>query len=498
MRLGSLTVSATLSAVLLSGCSFIGGSAGPFKNPFAKQKAASHAQYGTYNSASAGQRCQIYSPAQPIPQGCRPEQVTLATGRPGGFAQEPNFGEPSYAQYTDGAYGSAVGQHPSLAHHTAAPKKRKPKLRGSLSLGLERSVSGSLIDYDRFSLDPIGTYNPQDFNEGSRTGSDATGDEVRTTFTANRRNPIGSPFVPATDSTPAIPADPGFFDDNEYDQVNAPQISFDDAWSTPTRISGGLEYIANDRTTFFANAGYSHSEGNDGTAASIQATLFRVEEAGQYITTPAVAGTAEIPAVFDTDGVTILTPAIPAVAGTPETITRTGTLTTASFVPNEEIAQFSYDFSDLRRIDLEAGARHYFKPIVKSQGFRTITPFVGASAGASHYSEASVKVSQRQRFFERGFDLGGGEITEDTPEQFYDVVTRNADDTTNNIPIAIFDSQWVPSGQINVGAEWQVTPGTALALESGVRIEGARKYSNGIRGDANISIPVTLRGSFNF
>jgi len=51
---------------------------------------------------------------------------------------------------------------------------------------------------------------------------------------------------------------------------------------------------------------------------------------------------------------------------------------------------------------------------------------------------------------------------------------------------------------LNAGMEWQVTPKTALALETGVRIEGARDYSNGERGDTNVVVPLTLRGSFNF
>ena len=59
-----------------------------------------------------------------------------------------------------------------------------------------------------------------------------------------------------------------------------------------------------------------------------------------------------------------------------------------------------------------------------------------------------------------------------------------------------------------MGAEWQLTPGFALAAETGVKIQGARDYADfvnaagetieGPSGDANISIPLTLRGSINF
>lgn len=529
MRLGTLTLTATLSAALLSGCSFIGGQPGTYKNPFAKQKSAQHGQYGANRHTQGqqgygAQRCQISSPNQPIPRGCRPEQVTLSVGPAhgqlrgpqggragyGGFPQEPNYGSPDYSQpeYTSGAYGSAVGQTAALAHHTSRSSKRKPKLRGALSLGLERSVSGDLIDYDRFSIDAVGAYNPQLYNEGTQVGSDATGDEVRTTYTANDLPGNLSNLI-----RPSVfanrPTEGAYFVDGEYEAISRPNVSFDDAWATPAGIKGGLEYMVGGRTTVFANAGYTHSEGNDGVSASVDATLYRVTQAGTYDYIPAVAaqpfiagtpGTPEIPALVNPLTGELITPGVPATAGTndtpavaavPEQYIRTDTISSASFVPNQEIAQFIYDFSDMRRIDLEAGARHYFKPIVKSEGYRTVTPFVGASAGASHHQKVDVKVTQRQRFYERGFDLNGAQATDTDSQQFYDI-------TDPATTVTIFEDQWVPAGQVNVGAEWQVTPKTALAFETGVRVQGGRKYSNGERSDTDISIPVTLRGSFNF
>lgn len=513
MRLGTLTLSATLSAALLSGCSFIGGQPGTYKNPFAKQKSANHNQYKAYGQGQHAQgsanRCQILSPSHPIPQGCRPEQVTLAVsgqGGYGGFAQQPQFGQP---EYTSGAYGTAVGQTAALAHHTSGPTKRKPKLRGSLSLGLERSVSGDLIDYDKFSIDAVGNYNPQLYNEGTQSGSDATGDEVITTYTANELPGNLSSLLRSATDPAARPRDGAYFEADNYEQISMPNISFDDAWATPASIKGGLEYMMGDRTTVFANAGYTHAEGNDGVSASVDATLYRVTQAGVYDYIPAVAAqafvpgtpaTPEIPALTDPFTGAVITAGIPATAGTndtpavaavPEQYIRTDTVSSASFVPNQEIAQFVYDFSDMRRIDLEAGARHYFNPIIQSEGYRTVTPFVGASAGASHYEKVDVKVTQRQRFYERGFDQNGAAATATDSAQFYDI-------TDPATTVTIFDNQWVPAGQVNVGAEWQVTPATALAFETGVRVQGGRKYANGARADTNISVPVTLRGSFNF
>jgi hypothetical protein len=475
MRLGTLTLTATLSAALLSGCSFIGGQPGTYKNPFAKQKSAQHGQYGANRHTQGqqgygAQRCQISSPNQPIPRGCRPEQVTLSVGPAhgqmrgqqggqagyGGFPQEPNFGTPSYSQpeYTSGAYGSAVGQTAALAHHTGK-KKRKPKLRGSLSLGAERSVGGELIDYSvRDDLNPAFGYNPQDYNEGFVEGSVADGLVTQTIFTANDLQA------------------PNIFTPNSFETSSSPSISYDDAWATPASLKAGLEYIVSDKTTVFATGGYSYSEGNAGDVVSVDATLYRQETAQAYAP------------VLDGGGVAIPGAFVPAGAPTVNT----------TYIPNQRIATFAYDFSDLKRYDLEVGARHYLNPIVKSEGYRTVTPFVGASVGASHVNAVDFTSTQTQTFYQRAFDGETEGLTYAVPTA---VNSRR-----------LYDSAWLPQGQLNVGAEWQITPRTALALESGVRVQGARDYADfvnaagetvsGAKGDMNISIPVTLRGSFNF
>jgi len=458
MRLGILTLSASASALLLSGCSFIGGPATPYKNPFAKQKNAQHAQYG---AAGVGQNCQIATPRQPIPRGCRPEQVTIGVnpqaqgyGAYGanGFPQQPQFGQ---AQYTNGAYGSAVGQSQAVAHHIAGPRKRKPRLRGSLSLGAERSIGGELIDYGiRDDLSVADGYNPQIYNEGTIEGSQAEGGITTTTYTANE--------LSATN----------IFAPNTYESDSSPSISFDDAWSTPASIRGGVEYILNDKTTVFANGGYTHAEGNAGDVSSVNATLYR--QVIQQAYTPAVdANGDEIPGAYVEDGAAIVG---------------------VNYIPNQRIASFSYDFSDLRQYDLEVGARHYLNPIVKSEGYRTVTPFVGASVGASHVNAVDFSVAQTQAFYQRAFEGSEGASTYTVP---------NASNSTR-----LYDAQWLPQGQLNVGAEWQITPGFALAAETGVKVQGAREYADftnsagetvsGAKGDTNISVPLTLRGSVNF
>jgi len=380
MRLGSLTLSATFSAVLLSGCSFIGGQSSKHQNPYAKQKSAGqgyYAQQGQYGQPRAGQHCQIATPRQPIPRGCRPEQVTIGTptslypqagyAAQSGFPQQPSFGEP---QYTNGGYGQAVGKGSAVGYHASGPKKRKPKLRGFLSLGAERSVSGDLITV---------TYTANDFIDAQL-------------------------LSPQTVRTPGV------------ESTSAPAISFDDVWSAPVGLKGGLEYIVNDKTTVFAAGGYTHAKGNESDFATVTATLYR-EEATQNFRPALDDMGAPIQGAFIENG-------------DPEI--------NYQALPNQRIASFAYDFSDLERYDLEVGVRRYLKPLVQSEGYKTVTPFVGASIGASHVNAVDFEVSQTQSFYQTAFDSGG-----ENPGNF--------SVSSNNEPIRVYDSQWLPQGQLNVG-----------------------------------------------
>ncbi len=445
----------TLSAVLLSGCSWLGGGGNVF-NGGGQGHHAKSSQY-QYGAGPAGrvQRgqhqyqarqnpCQVYSPQAPVPQGCHPSQVTLGTA--GGFPQQPNFGG---GQYANQGYGS----HAGVAHQQAAnyqPRKdklRKPRFRGSLSLGVEKSISGSLLDFnDAADIDPAASFNPQLFNQVSTSGrppNGTAGSETTIFHTANGeiRGPNGAPTAPTR-------AD--IFNPNGLPAFTAPDISFDDIYSTPLRIAAGGEYILSPKTTLFANAGYSYAEGKN-ASTSVTATPYQLTSVQN----------------FDAGGVADGPPVETIIAGTPQ-----------------EVASFAYDFTDQRRIDLEVGARRYFNTIGKNQGFKTLTPFVGASVGASHYNDLSYDVVQTQAVYSEVFSPTAAAATFDIsgPAQ----------------RVELYDSQWVPSGQLNAGMEWQVTPKTALAFETGVRIEGARDYSNGVKGDTNIAIPVTIRGSYNF
>ena len=89
----------------------------------------------------------------------------------------------------------------------------------------------------------------------------------------------------------------------------------------------------------------------------------------------------------------------------------------------------------------------------------------------------------------------------------------STDGTSFNVPsdgtlTRLYDSQWLAQGQLNFGAEWQLTPGFALAAETGLRFQDSRDYADftnaagelveGRSGDVNVSVPFTLRGSVNF
>ncbi len=444
-----------VSAIALSGCSWLGGLTGVSQQGYNKQ--ASYGNYGHQQRAPhmQGQQrqadpCQIFSPQQPIPQGCDPASVTIATnnfGATNGFPQQPQFGQPNFATAN---YGSHAGQaHQQGANHQRnVPQLRKPKFRGSLSLGAEKSFSGDVLDYATFPTDlatglptsPSLGYIPTDFDEGTVEQQTTSGVITRTStlHTAGARDRF--------DGAPSGAL---------FDRATEPTISLDDAWSTPTRVAIGGEYILSKKNTVFFNAGYSASEGKSGTVSSVNATLYRIEDVEE----------------------------LDAATGAP---TATPPLRNISFIPDEEIARFTADFSDMRRYDLEIGARHYFNSWNKSTGLNTVTPFVGAAVGASHYNSVSYTTDQTQRFYEQAFNDPDGEDS-----QFYNI-------DGNETQVALYDSQWVPSGQLNVGAEWQVTPRTGIAVETGVRIEGARNYLNDQKGDTNIAIPFTIRGSYNF
>ena len=419
-----------VSAIALSGCSWLGNGSGQYGQSYG---ASSH--HGSYKHASKMQNpCQIATPQQAIPRGCRPEQVSIGTQQSfsnNGFPQKPSFGNAGYATAGYGSHAGVAGQQ-GANYQSSGPKLRKPSFRGSLSLGGEKSINGDVLFIDNLAVKPSASYDPRDFNEGTLSGSPADGQTVRTVYTAGPRDRSNGAL---------------------WDNINQPNVSFDDAWSTPARIAVGGEYILSPKNTVFANVGYSAAEGKTTNLQTVEATLYRDITTQDFDDTGAALG---------------------------------GPVTSSSFIPNQDVARFSADFTDMKRLDLEVGGRHYFNSWNKTGGLNTVTPFVGAAVGASRYNGVSYRLNQEQRFYGRAF-----ENPDDAANQFYDI---SVPDTS----VTLYDSQWVPSGQLNAGVEWQVTPKTGLAFETGVRLEGARTYSNEVKGDSNIAIPFTIRGSYNF
>lgn len=445
MRLAGLA----LSAAILSGCSYGGGLGSKIGGFFTGPS------QGHYNAQSPSTRCHVQYPQAPIPAGCHPSQVRVvgpqasSFGQPsagpsqyaGGFPQQPQFGQP---EYTTAGYGShASGNaHTGLHQGNSQPSVRRPKFRGSLEIGVEKSMSGNILNNASAPTQPFSGYNPALYNEARTSGTVADDEVINTRYYANSR----------LQNTP-----------NPWDDLSAPDVSFTDAWSTPSTIALGGEFILSDRATLFAKAGYTRSEGTSGGATTIEGTVFKETQTLSYDENVLV-----------------------------------GSSVATEFQSENIITEVSYDFSDMERLNLEAGGRFYTNPIAGQSTGQTVTPFFGVSAGVSRYNGVSYTLDQRQLSYESVFEEDVNEYYDlDTPgNNGFDLDANPA--TPNVTRVELYESQWVPAGSLNAGVEWQVTPKTAFALETGLRVEGARDYANGSKGDTNITVPLTLRGSFNF
>ena len=130
-----------IPAVLLSGCSWLGGIGGNGHNGHANYDGARYAA----NGVPAPHNCQVLTASQPIPSGCDPAQVTLAIPTQG--TSKTQYA--STGQFISGGYGSHAHQARQHAE-TRKPEKRKKKpwLRGTFSFGYEKSVSGDVVEVE--------------------------------------------------------------------------------------------------------------------------------------------------------------------------------------------------------------------------------------------------------------------------------------------------------------------------------------------------------------
>ena len=267
----------------------------------------------------------------------------------------------------------------------------------------------------------------------------------------------------------------------EVESINRPNVSYDDVHSTPLALKAGAEWAVSPRASVFGNVGYTYSEGESGEAFNVTGAITRFrgeirEDAGNDV-------------IF-TEGDIVTVPNV------------------------ERIASFDFDYSDRRQLDLEAGGRYYFD-YMGNRGLDRVRPFVSAAGGASMLNEQNISISQTQSIYDEAFSNAlSTSPSEATQGTLYNVVPAQLGG--QEATVRLYDEQWVPSGRLNAGVEWQASPRMALAFETGVEVRGGLRYSDnevtqfdpdgnaftttveGERGDTDISIPFTVRGSFNF
>lgn len=140
------------------------------------------------------------------------------------------------------------------------------------------------------------------------------------------------------------------------------------------------------------------------------------------------------------------------------------------------------DIDDLETYGGEVGVRKYFRNKTFAHLLSpAVSPYIGANIGIKHVKSIGAQFSST------GFPGAG------LPASFH---------------AELYQDDYVPTGQITVGAEWRATRNFAIGLETGVRYTGELSDGNTVLSDVgweeaqgdtkNISIPVTLRGRFKF
>lgn len=445
MRIAALTC----SAVLLSGCSWLGlgGNSAPHYSGQQGRYQGIQQQnsHSLHNSAQTrrGGPCEITSPTMPIPPGCRPEQVTIALPQYGNTA---NNSYESASKPSSNSYGASV-DHTAAAAAAANSGTHKywkrPKLRLNGSLGFETSVSGDA--FSPSALPPI--YDVLDHANGRTTGSPADGQTQNFYYT---------PY-PVSYTAPDITGTP--IPDLSGIRAQGPSISNSDLYPAPFTASIGAEVQLSDHLGLFGNASYTAAEGGNGGGVTYVGNIYRHETTQNYQTTDAAGNPLVTPIAL----------------GNP--------LRNSVYIADVAFANASMEANDMRRMSFDVGGRYYFKDAFPQYLQRPVTPYISASAGGAHYNALEVSQSSSRLQLSDYFD-------DPSTPQFEFVAERAAQE--------ILEEGWIPMGTVTVGAEWQVTPKAALAFETGVRYEGGRKITSGGETDANIAIPLTLRGSIGF
>ena len=438
------------STILLSGCSWLGfgpdsasswsqynqgaqQASGRYQGP--QGQAAQHSgQYQSPYQARSNSRCEIRNVSQPVPQGCRPEDVTIALAGSGGQYGNQYGGGQAQAPST-GSYGRSVSDidRAKVASGNGVHQTwERPRLRLTGSTGFETSVSGAAFNAGGFAS----LYDPTTQNGRTVTGTPSSGQVVTTLYSAEDFSTTGK------------------------------DVSFSDLYAAPFSLGGGAEYQINDRMAVFANAGYTHAAGKNGGGQGVVGAA-RADISTQNWFTPTTT---------NPDGST--TP-----SGPPQEVG--APVVTAVRISDTLLASSQFEISDLERINLEVGGRYYFDDAFADHLRTPLNPYIAASAGAAHYSALSIKQEAERLILSQYMQSGG------STANYVSAGSTGSED--------FIKKGWVPTGSLTVGAEWQMSPSAALALETGLRFEGKRDYVN---SDAetgnNISVPLTLRGSIGF
>ncbi|MEE9347720.1 MAG: hypothetical protein V3U82_05965 [Robiginitomaculum sp.] len=444
------------STVLLSGCSWLGigsNSADSWAqyNKGAQQSSGRyHAGAGQHQQRMAqnpygqqargairqqrGGPCEIRSVAQPAPQGCSPEQVTIAL--PGGGSNNMGYGGGynTAPTQTTGQYGTHTQntQNALRAAQLAGHQNwTRPRFRVNGSFGMEHSINGEAFQPE----DLTALYNPLTHINGSTQGTPAAGQTTTHAFTPFDINYPGGVATPDLSGITA----------------SMPGVSNSDIHPIPMTLSVGAEYAVADNVSIFTNASHTASQGGGAGGVTYSGRVYDHVSVQDY----------------DAAGVAVGGP------------TRNST-----YIPDVIFARTAMQANDMKRSGLELGGRYYFKDAFQQYFERPVTPYISAAAGGAHYN--ALEVSQTSEKLLLSSFFAGNQANP----------TYESNGTLT--AVEVLEKGWVPTGAVTVGAEWQVTPKAALAFETGLRYEGGRKVTTGGETDGNLAIPLTLRGSIGF
>lgn len=463
MRITALALSATL----LSGCSWLGlggsnhssapqysqsgrytaGAGGAAGAGYNAMSAYQNSFQSSYNSAHMGGPCEITSVSHPIPQGCSPEQVTIALPGASHAQYGANYG--AVQQPSQNAYGKAVkdakrnsGLVSAVTHNNWA----RPRLRLTGSLGFEDSVSGQLYNVDTLSS----VYDPTTHFESTAAGSPAAGQVIENEYYVP--NPLGTPS--ATNPSTSV--------ENTFILVDSPTVNVGDAYTLPFSAGIGGEYQVSNNFAVFGNLSYSKAQAEHVSGIRYEGNVENYQQVTDYeeITDP-ISG--DVTGYND----------FPAAPGRGQ-------------FNNVTVASTTVELSDRRRSAAEIGGRYYFGHAFPNHLERPLTPYISAKVGAAYHNALEAEQTLSRLYLEEYYTSGGATAT------YENVLAVQA------APVEIIEEGWVPTGGLHVGAEWQITPKAALAFETGVNIEGGRDLTAGGKTNNHISVPFTLRGSIGF